>query len=125
MNKKNYTCIVCPQSCNIELIDDNGEFNVSGNNCKRGKKYVIDEYTCPKRMITTTIKIQNAQVNLLPVISSDFIPKELLKKCLDILYSHKVEAPINMGDIIVENILDTGVDIVAARTLKENKGMMI
>lgn len=125
MIKKEFVCIVCPQSCNIELIDDNDEIKVSGNNCKRGKEYVINEYTCPKRMITTTVKIENAKVNMLPVISSDFIPKKLLKECLDILYASDIKAPVNMGDVIIENILDTGVNIVAARTLKEYKGMMI
>ena len=31
----------------------------------------------------------------------------------------EVNAPIKIGDVIVENILDTGIDIVSCRNLKK------
>ena len=117
MDVRNFICIVCPQGCSLELTIDNDEYTCEGNRCKRGKEYAINECTNPKRMITTTVKIKNATQDVLPVISTDSIPKKNLREALDLLYSMEIEAPIKMGDVIVKNILDTNVDIVAARNL--------
>jgi CxxC motif-containing protein len=113
--EKEYTCIVCPRSCNLLLQEKNGKITVTGNGCKRGADYAENEYLHPKRMITTTVKIKNAQIRCLPVISSGSVPKEKLKDCLEYLYSIEVETPIRLHDVIVDNILDTGVSILAAR----------
>ena len=119
MDKIKYTCIVCPRSCKGELIiKDNGEFETQGFICKRGVEYAYNEYTNPKRMLTTTVKIKNGTFSNLPVVSSEEIEKVRLFECLDYLYSIHVNAPIKEGDIVVENILGTGVNILAAREMK-------
>lgn len=73
-------------------------------------------------MITTTVKIKNEggkiTNRMLPVISSDSVPKEKVKDCLEYLYQLEIETPIKLHDIIAENILDTGVDILAARDVE-------
>ena len=108
-----YTCIVCPRSCDLVVFEQDGEWKVKGNSCPRGAEYGLNEHTHPKRMITTTVKMAHAKDNhrLLPVISSDFVPKEKLKDCLSYLYGLEIEAPVKLHDKIVENILDTGVDM--------------
>lgn len=115
-----YTCIVCPRSCDLVVFEQDGEWEVKGNSCPRGAEYGLNEHTHPKRMITTTVKMAHAKDNhrLLPVISSDFVPKEKLKDCLSYLYGLEIEAPVKLHDKIVENILDTGVDILAARDME-------
>ncbi|MEG0379666.1 MAG: DUF1667 domain-containing protein, partial [Eubacterium sp.] len=80
--------------------------------------YAENEYTDPKRMLTTTIKIEKGLFNLLPVVGSDEISKSKLKDCIHYLYSITIQAPVKAGQIIVENILETGVDIIAARDIK-------
>ena len=70
-------------------------------------------------MVTTTVKIRNAILPRLPVISEGEVPKGKLKECLNDLYQISVEAPVRCGDIIVKNICGTGVNILAARTMKE------
>lgn len=122
MIEKNYTCIVCPVSCDLTLTDDNGVLTVTGNACKRGEVYAKNEYTDPKRMITTTVRLTGAELARLPVISTDPIPKGLMADCLKLLYEMEVKAPVKVRDIIVKNILNTGVDIVAARTVQREKG---
>ena len=73
-----YTCIVCPRSCDLIVFEQNGDWKVKGNSCPRGAEYGLNEHTHPKRMITTTVKMAHAKDNhrLLPVISSDFVPKD-------------------------------------------------
>lgn len=113
--KKNYTCIVCPRSCDLVLEEKDGQFTVTGNSCNRGEEYALNEFKHPQRMITTTVKLKNAVNRTLPVISSDSVPKELLRDCLDYLYGLEIEAPVKLHDVIAEDILGTGVTIIAAR----------
>ena len=68
--EKELICIVCPRGCHL-TIDDN--MNVKGNFCPRGKQYAINEVTCPKRMLTSTVKIISSSIKRLPVITSDEI----------------------------------------------------
>lgn len=115
--QKEYICIHCPLSCDLTLTDDNGILSVTGNTCKRGEDYAKNEYRNPLRMLTTTLRLEQGDSKLLPVISSDMIPKEKLGECLDLLYSISVTAPVASGDVVYKNILNTGVDILAAKTV--------
>ncbi|ONI40928.1 molybdopterin oxidoreductase [Candidatus Epulonipiscium fishelsonii] len=117
--EKEYICIICPVSCDLTLTDDGNNLSVSGNTCKRGESYAKNEYTKPVRMITTTVAIEGSVYPLIPVISTDMVPKEKLKKCIELLYNLKLQAPVKEGDVIVKDILDTGVDIIAAKTVKK------
>ena len=119
MEKRNYTCIVCPKSCKGELtVKNDGTFETTGFDCNNGKKYAVNEYTDPKRMLPTPVKIENGIFNLLPVVSSEEVSKKRLRDCIHTLYSITVKAPVRAGDVVVSNILDTGVDIIAARDIK-------
>jgi CxxC motif-containing protein len=118
MIKMAYTCIVCPRSCKMDLmVKGANEFEVNGNLCKRGREYAINEYLCPKRMLTTTVKIINGIYSNIPVVSGQEIDRAKFFECLDYLYSMEVEAPIVEGDVLVKNILGTDVDILAARDM--------
>lgn len=118
---KDYTCIVCPQSCTLTVTEENGEITVTGNKCKRGAEYGRNEHVAPKRMITTTVALKKGGVRALPVISSDSVPKEKLLACLEYLYGLEIEAPVTLHDIIVDDILGTGVSILAARDVERTE----
>ena len=114
----NYTCIVCPQSCDLVLTAEaDGQFNVSGNRCKRGISYAKDEHTNPMRMITTTVSTESSPLRRLPVISSGPVPKAKLFDCLKEIYTCTATAPIKMGDVLISNIQNTGINIQASRNL--------
>lgn len=117
--KTKYTCIVCPRSCDLIVEETNGTYTVCGNRCKRGEEYGLNEHVHPKRMITTTVSVAGGTIRCLPVISDGSVPKELLGACLDYLYGVTVEAPVQLHDIIVENILGTGVNVLAARDVEK------
>lgn len=119
--RKEYTCIVCPRSCDLILEEEKEQISVTGNCCKRGEEYARNEYRHPMRMITTTVKLKNALNRTLPVISSASVPRELLKDCLDYLYNLEIEAPVKLHEVIVDNILDTGVKVIAARDAERMK----
>lgn len=118
IRKKNITCIVCPVGCRMIVKKNEDEtYAVTGNTCKRGEKYGVEEMIAPKRMVTTTVKIKDGALRLIPVKTSDSIPKELIFEIMELLDDVELEAPIMVGDVIVENVLGTGIDIVASRDM--------
>ncbi|CEI72622.1 MULTISPECIES: DUF1667 domain-containing protein [Romboutsia] len=113
----NITCIVCPMGCPLVVTKTDDGYKVEGNTCKRGEKYGVEELTNPKRVITTTVRLENSYLNLLPVKTKESIPKDMMFEIMRELDTIKVSAPISVGDVIVKNILDTGIDVVSAKTV--------
>ncbi|MDR2158598.1 MAG: DUF1667 domain-containing protein [Treponema sp.] len=120
--KKEFICIVCPNSCRLTVTDAGGKITVTGNECPRGEKHGIHEYRNPTRMLTTTVAVSGGTLPRLPVTSREELPKALLRRCLEVLYTMKLTAPLRCGDVVVKNICDTGVDVVASRSLNRKEG---
>ena len=118
--KQNLVCIVCPVGCRLTVTtSSDGELVVEGNGCKRGLAYAVKELTCPTRVLPTTVKIINGTLNRLPVRTNEAMPKELIFEAMKVINDVCVEAPVKMGDIIIENLLNTGVNVVASRTIEK------
>lgn len=108
-------CIICPRGCHLH-IDDN--LNVSGNFCKRGEVYAKNELTAPKRKVTSTIKVINGNISRVSVITDGEIPKD---KIFDVMKEIKkvcVTAPMPINSIVIENVLNLGVNVVTTREIK-------
>ncbi len=121
MDKKEMICIVCPVGCHMEVVKDGKTeegYAVSGNQCLRGKVYGIKEMTNPTRVLTTTVKITEGSLPRLPVTTKGAIPKELLMAAMEVINKAEVAAPAKVGQVIVKNLLDTGVDVVATRSME-------
>ena len=124
-------CIVCPRGCTMEVTENNGEYEVTGNFCKRGRDFAVAEQTMPMRTICSTVATAFKEAPVLPVRVSADIPKD---KIYDGFYFDKnvnfdvmqeinkvvVKERIGRGDIVIENVLGLGVDVIAtASILKE------
>lgn len=112
-------CTTCPNDCALSVtVEETSEglrvIDVCGNRCPRGIAFARQEITRPVRVLATTVCITGGDEALLPVRSAEAIPRDLHMQAMDILRSTVTEAPVEMGDVIVRNILDTGVDIVAS-----------
>ncbi len=120
MEKKDFICIVCPIGCNIEVkFEGKGIKSISGNKCFKGKEFVIAEITRPQRVLTTTVKIKNGENKLLPVKTDRPVPKELIFKIMKEVRQIEVKAPIKINQVIVENILETGANLIAERSIRK------
>ena len=119
MEVKNLTCINCPMGCPL-TIEMEGEqvIRVSGNTCKRGEIYARKEVTNPTRIVTTTVKVLNGTSDTVSVKTKEDIPKEKIFDCVKALKNVQVEAPGHIGDVIADNIAETGVDIVATGNIE-------
>ncbi|MCI5997223.1 MAG: DUF1667 domain-containing protein [Peptoniphilaceae bacterium] len=113
---KDMVCIVCPVGCRIKVDEDN-DYKVTGNQCPKGAGYGKKELTFPTRTITSTVKIKNAVHNRLPVKTSDEIPKNMIFEIMKELDKVEVFSPIKVGEVVLKNVLDTGVDIIATRNM--------
>ena len=111
---KEFVCIECPKGCRL-TIDEN--LNVTGNTCIRGKNYAINEVTCPKRIVTSTVVVNSKIVSRLPVMTENDIPKEKMFDIMKALDEVQVSVPVKCRDIIIENVCGTGVNIIATRSL--------
>lgn len=114
-----YTCIVCPRSCDVTVSKgEDGKLSITGFECKRGYTYAENEFLHPMRMITSTVTIRGGNFKRLGVIGTAEVPKDLARDCLQEIYRISFDAPVRQGDILIENILGTGCNIVAAMSMK-------
>ena len=112
--KKSLVCVSCPLGCSIEVEMENGEVvSVTGNTCKRGDAYARSEMTHPVRSLTSTVKVKGGVHPVVPVKSAKPIPKEKMFECMEQINSVTLDAPVKIGDVVIENVLGTGVDTVA------------
>ncbi len=115
--KKEVICTVCPRGCHIDVYgDEKSVERLEGYGCKRGIRYATDEYLAPVRILTTTVKMDGIENDLLPVRSEKPLPKEKLFDCMEIIRKAVVTLPIKTGDVIISDICGTGVDIIATKT---------
>ena len=113
---KELICIMCPKGCHL-TVDD--ELNVTGNTCPRGVTYGKQEVTDPRRYLTSTVRLDSKNYRRLPVISSGDLPKDKVSEVVKYLDTVVVRPPVNVKDVVVENVLGLGVDILATRTITE------
>ncbi len=113
--KRELTCIVCPVGCSLVAeIKDNGEVEVIGNGCLRGRVYAENECTAPMRTITTTVRCNNGEI--LPVKTDSPIPKEKIFEAMKIINKACPVLPIDVEDVIIEDVF--GSKVVAIRSIK-------
>lgn len=113
MKVKKMTCINCPMGCSLEVTINNEEIQVSGNKCKKGVEYGNSEIRDPRRIVTSTIRVLEGDRPLVSVKTDREIPKKLIFEAMKIINQCNAHAPVRINDILIENILGTGVNIVA------------
>lgn len=119
MTTRDLICIACPRGCAIKVtLDDNNEVvNIEGATCKNGEKYAHDEVTHPLRNLTSTVKVTGGEANVAPVRTNGDIPKELLFDAMKVINEATVQAPVHVGDIVIKDILGTGIDVIATNEI--------
>jgi CxxC motif-containing protein len=112
-------CIVCPNGCRLNVFVDgqNRVTRVENALCRNGRTYAEDEVQCPKRSLTSTVKVKDGTHPLVSVRSSKPIPKEKLQEAVDTLRLLELTAPVDFHQVIVSDIMGTGADIVTTRQI--------
>lgn len=112
--KRDLTCVACPLGCQITVEYEGTEvFSVTGNTCKRGDAYARTEIVNPTRNIASTVKVVGGVHPVVPVKTSAPIPKTMIFDCMKEINAACLNAPVSIGQVVIPNVLGTGVDIVA------------
>ena len=110
------TCIEFPTGCTVTVTVAKGRaVHLEGFGCRRGRDYATAEVECPTRILTTTVAASGMSVRMIPVRTSQPIPRARLMEAMTVLKKVRVSQPVRVGDVVLANVLDLGVDVVATR----------
>lgn len=122
MSIKKLSCVCCPKGCEIK-IEYEGEkiYKIIGNECSQGADYARQEIVSPSRILPTTVIVEGGILPLVPVRTSKPVSLDKIFDCMKQIAKVRVKAPVKMGDIVLENIFNTGADIIATRDIPAKK----
>jgi CxxC motif-containing protein len=109
---KTIFCISCPNGCLLKVYGGAYDLNVEGNGCDEGLAYAESEMRTPSRTLTTTVRTKFPGVPVLSVRTDGEIPKNIIMDAINELNQITIETEMNCGDILVEDIADTGVSVI-------------
>lgn len=110
-------CITCPRGCHLK-VDENNDYAVSGNACPRGEVYGKNEILNPVRVVTSTVKTSVKAESRCPVKTNGAIPKGKMFEAMRLLDDIVLDAPINVGDVVIADLFGTGIDFVTCKEIK-------
>ncbi|MEQ2995541.1 DUF1667 domain-containing protein [Collinsella sp. CLA-ER-H5] len=116
-----FNCTTCPSECLLTVEVERGADgavvevrSVTGNSCPRGDTFAHQELTCPMRVLTTTVAVSGGDEALLPVRTAEAIPLTVHAQTMDLIRGLIIDAPVRMGDVVLEDLLHTGIDLIAS-----------
>jgi len=112
------TCVLCPVGCELEVRNDPaGGLQVQGNQCDKGVPFALEEILYPKRNLATSIPVKGTATKMVSVRLSGPVARELIFPILAEISKLRPEAPVRRGQILIDDVLGTGVDVIATRTV--------
>ena len=122
--EREFVCIICPNGCRIAVEYEGTNIQkMTGEECPKGKDYVENEITNPLRVFTGSVLVENGDFSLVSVKTLAPVLKKYLKKIGDITRRIKVEAPVEIGRIIVSNLLGEDIDLIATRKIEKKNSI--
>ena len=116
--EKQITCIGCPLGCAVTVTMNQGEItDITGHTCSRGEKYARKEVTHPTRIVTSIVKVNEGDIQMVSVKTESYIPKDKIFDCMEAIREIVVTAPVKIGDIIVPDVCGTGVNVIATKNI--------
>jgi len=120
MEGKEMICVSCPKGCRITVQNRDGEIiAITGNDCPKGIKYAEEEFINPRRILPTTVKVVGGELPLVSVKTQKAIPKKILLKAMVEIAEIEVKAPVKIGQVIKDDLMGTGVSLVATRNVEK------
>lgn len=117
------TCIQCPQGCSLSVSPYPAGVMVEGNRCERGRSYAEREVMNPERTLTTTVATVFSDFPRLPVRTGGDILLADIFRAMKVVNDIRLSARLKPGDVVVENLAETGVPLVATDDMTEHWGM--
>jgi CxxC motif-containing protein len=114
---KKMICVMCPAGCDMEVSQkvSCGEISVAGNDCKKGEVYARIEFINPQRVVTALFPVEGGKA--VSCKTSAAVDKDLIFEIIKEIKSREAVKPVKIGDVLIENVLNTGVDVVATSNM--------
>lgn len=120
--EKSLICINCPMGCRLTVqVENDRVVSVEGNVCKRGEEFACQEAVEPMRILTSLMRIKGREKPF-SVKTSAPVPKKLMQDCAALIFGHPVapeSLPIHIGDVMIENVCGSGVDIISTQEVSD------
>ena len=110
-------CVSCPKGCHLNIQREGDTIVQITAGCKRGKDYAKQELCDPRRMVASTVKVKDGLHPLVPVATAAPFPKPQIQDLLTALRKVEIEAPVELGQVVLKNAIGTDVDIIASRSM--------
>jgi len=111
------TCVLCPAGCELEVATDAaGGLDVRGNQCEKGVPFAVEEVLRPKRNLATSVPVRGMADRMVSVRLSGPVPREMIFPILAEIGTIRPDAPVRRGQVLIADVLGTGVDVIATRT---------
>ena len=88
-----------------------------GNTCPRGDAYARKEVSAPTRIVTTTVRVTGGVLAAVSCKTRTDIPKDKIFAVVRALKAVTVAAPVTIGQVVLPNAADTGVDVIATKNV--------
>jgi CxxC motif-containing protein len=112
------TCILCPVGCELESRRTDRGLDVRGNQCEKGIDFATEEVLYPKRNLATSVPVRGSETKMVSVRLSDRVPREMIFPILGEIARLRPAPPVRRGQVLIRDVLGTGVDVVATRTVE-------
>lgn len=117
---KKFTCIICPNGCEIEVdYEDKNIKSIKGEGCEKGIEYVTQELINPKRNIASSVLLEGGKLPLVSVRLTNPVPKEKIFDVMNLIKDIKLNAPVEVGDIVVKGVLGYDSDLIVTKHVEK------
>ena len=114
--KRTFTCIICPNGCEITAEYEGTDVrSIEGATCPKGKDYVRQELTDPRRNLATSIPVEGGELPLVSVRLDRPIPKKDIFAVMDAINKLHVKAPTTIGQVVLPDVCGLGANVIITK----------
>lgn len=112
------TCLLCPIGCDLEVRREGAAVEVRGHQCDKGVGFAEEEVLRPKRNLATSVPARDSESRMISVRLSDRVLRAAIFPILAEIAKLRPALPVRRGQVLIVDVLGTGVDVIATRTVE-------
>ena len=124
---REYTCIICPNGCDIRAQLEEREdgsrriCSVEGAACPKGRAYVEQEVTAPQRNIATSVLVKGGILPLASVRLPNPLPRDRIFDAVSELKKYTLIAPVKAGTVVILRPMGYVTDVIVNKSVPANR----
>ena len=109
------TCVLCPVGCELSVERAGEGLDVRGAQCDKGAGFASNEVLRPRRNLATSVPLAGTADRMISVRLSAPVARDLIFPILAEIGRLRPESPVGRGQVLIKDVLGTGVDVIATR----------